>query len=166
MSRREHWALLSKDRGERHVWVAAHERKVTAQSHALYSGDVVEAARSFEGTRYIFGGTSRSGFDCSGFTRFILGHAVGVDLPRTAMEQFYYGRRIDSDDLRPGDLVFFRNTYRMGISHVGIYIGNGNFVHAANSRDGVTVSALDEPYYSEHFAGARRVIASRDSSER
>jgi cell wall-associated NlpC family hydrolase len=79
------------------------------------------------------------------------------------MEQYYYGSKISDDQLRPGDLVFFRNTYRHGISHVGIYIGNGNFVHAANPRNGVTVDALDSSYYAEHFAGARRVISQRST---
>jgi cell wall-associated NlpC family hydrolase len=124
---------------------------------ALHSGSVVQAARAFEGTHYVFGGTSRSGFDCSGFTRYILGNAAGVDIPRTAMEQYENGTPVDRDDMKAGDLVFFRNTYRHGISHVGIYTGNGNFVHAANSHKGVVVSSLDEPYYANHYAGARRV---------
>jgi cell wall-associated NlpC family hydrolase len=164
-----HRARLAELRRERNEWRGediAHEEKIAKQTRALYSGDVAEAARSFEGTRYSFGGTSRSGFDCSGFTRFILGHSAGVDLPRTAMEQYYYGAKVDRGELKPGDLVFFNNTYRYGISHVGIYIGNGNFVHASDPAHGVTIDALDTPYYARHFAGARRVIADRDDSER
>ena len=126
------------------------------QDYSLHSESVVQAARSFRGTRYVFGGTSRSGFDCSGFVRYILS-SRGVDLPRTAEEQFYHGTAVTRAELEPGDLVFFKNTYRHGISHVGIYVGNGNFVHAANSHKGVREDSLDEAYYQNHYAGARRV---------
>lgn len=138
-----------------------HRERVAMQDEALRSGDVVQAAYSFRGTRYVFGGTSRSGFDCSSFVRFILGQTDGVELPRTAEEQYYHGTPIDKDDLQPGDLVFFKNTYRHGISHVGIYTGNGKFVHAANSHKGVREDSLDEPYYANHYAGARRVLGLR-----
>jgi cell wall-associated NlpC family hydrolase len=111
------------------------------------------------GARYRMGGVSRSGFDCSGFVRYILGNAGGIDLPRTAVEQFYHGVSVVRADLKPGDLVFFRNTYRHGISHVGIFIGNGRFIHAANPQEGVRVDSLDYGYYARHFAGARRVLA-------
>ena len=135
--------------------------RVAQQDVAIRSGDVVSAAYSFRGTRYVFGGTSRSGFDCSSFVRYILGRADGVDLPRTAEEQYYHGSAVSREDLRPGDLVFFKNTYRHGISHVGIYTGNGKFVHAANSHKGVREDSLDTSYYSNHYAGARRVIGVR-----
>jgi len=138
-----------------------HQVQVAQQDVAIRSGDVVSAAYSFRGTRYVFGGTSRSGFDCSSFVRYILGRADGVDLPRTAEEQYYHGSPVTREDLRPGDLVFFKNTYRHGISHVGIYTGNGKFVHAANSHKGVREDSLDTSYYSNHYAGARRVIGMR-----
>jgi cell wall-associated NlpC family hydrolase len=144
---------------------AAHSTKTTQESKALHSGNVVVAARAFEGTRYVFGGTSRSGFDCSGFTRYILGNSAGVSLPRTAMAQYENGQSVDKGELQPGDLVFFKNTYRHGISHVGIYIGSGNFIHASNTSEGVTTNSLSEKYYLNHYAGARRVIASRNLSE-
>lgn len=130
------------------------------------SGSVVDVAERFQGTRYVFGGTSRSGFDCSGFVRYVLGESAGVSLPRTAQEQYDNGISISRADLQPGDLVFFRDTYCYGISHVGIYIGNGNFIHAANEREGVTTSSLDEAYYERHYAGARRVIFDREYTER
>jgi cell wall-associated NlpC family hydrolase len=117
-------------------------RQKALENYALRSGSVVAAAESFRGTRYRFGGTSRSGFDCSGFTRYILGNAAGVSLPRTAEEQFQHGRSVPTRKMKAGDLVFFRNTYRRGISHVGIYVGNGKFVHAANSHRGVTMPEL------------------------
>jgi cell wall-associated NlpC family hydrolase len=137
---------------------AARQAKVQAQNEALGSGNVVQAAYAFRGTRYVMGGTSRSGFDCSGFVRFILSNASGVDVPRTAVEQYYHGAPIAPQDLQPGDLVFFKNTYKHGISHVGIYAGEGKFIHAANKHEGVRMDDLSKPYFWGHFAGARRVL--------
>lgn len=128
------------------------------QHVALKSGNVVAAAYAFRGSRYVMGGTSRSGFDCSGFVRYILSNAGGVSVPRTAVEQYYHGTPVATKDLQPGDLVFFKNTYKNGISHVGIYAGNGKFIHAANPRKGVRMDNLNEPYYQHHYAGARRVL--------
>jgi cell wall-associated NlpC family hydrolase len=142
----------------------SHGIRVAMVNRALDSGNVVQAAYSLRGSRYRMGGTSRSGFDCSGFVRYILGNAEGVDLPRTATEQYYHGNAIATGDLQPGDLVFFKNTYKHGISHVGIYTGNGKFMHAANSHKGVREDSLDEPYYAKHYAGARRVLNTRQLS--
>jgi cell wall-associated NlpC family hydrolase len=132
--------------------------KLEDQHEALMSGNVVEAAYAFRGSRYVMGGTSRSGFDCSGFVRYILSNADGVDLPRTAVDQFYHGAPIAPKDMQAGDLVFFKNTYKHGISHVGIYAGNGKFIHAANAHKGVRMDSLSDRYYVAHFAGARRVL--------
>lgn len=134
---------------------------VQAQNKALASGSVVQAAYAFRGTRYVMGGTSRSGFDCSGFVRFILGATDGVALPRTATEQYYHGLPISQAQAQPGDLVFFKNTYKAGISHVGIYVGGGQFVHAANAHKGVRADSLNSSYYQAHFAGLRRVLPAR-----
>lgn len=134
---------------------------VQAQNKALASGSVVQAAYAFRGTRYVMGGTSRSGFDCSGFVRFILGATDGVALPRTAMEQYDHGTPISQAQAQPGDLVFFKNTYKPGISHVGIYVGGGQFVHAANAHKGVRADSLNSSYYQAHFAGIRRVLPAR-----
>jgi len=153
-------------RSRHHHAYIAQSSSAHSHSSAQSSGNVVDVAERFNGTRYVFGGTSRSGFDCSGFTRYVLGASAGVSLPRTAMEQYENGRSISRSDLQPGDLVFFANTYRHGISHVGIYIGDGHFEHAANEREGVRVDDLNEAYYSEHYAGARRVIFDREYTER
>jgi len=131
---------------------------VQAQNQALASGNVVQAAYAFRGTRYVMGGTSRSGFDCSGFVRYILSATGGVDLPRTATEQYIHGTPISHDQLQPGDLVFFKGTYKRGISHVGIYAGGGKFIHAANAHKGVRMDNLGDSYYVSHYAGARRVL--------
>jgi cell wall-associated NlpC family hydrolase len=137
---------------------AAHAPRPVVEAKPLVKGNVVQAAYQLRGTRYVMGGTSRSGFDCSGFVRYILSHSGGVDLPRTATEQYYRGRALSRAELSPGDLVFFKNTYKHGISHVGIYSGDGKFIHAANSHKGVRMDSLDAPYYANHYAGARRVL--------
>lgn len=127
---------------------------------AMGSGNVVMAAYALRGSRYVMGGTSRSGFDCSGFVRYVLSTTDGVSIPRTAAEQYYHGLPIPVQSMEPGDLVFFKNTYKRGISHVGIYAGQGKFIHAANSHKGVRMDQLNAPYYWSHFAGARRVLPS------
>lgn len=117
-------------------------------------GDMIGIAMRYRGVPYSFGGTTPYGFDCSGFTRYVF-NQVGMSLPRMADEQYYAGTPIPKSQLAPGDLVFFE-TYEPGPSHVGIYIGNGQFIHASSSR-GVTVSSIYDPYYwSPRYLGARR----------
>ena len=117
--------------------------------------NVLRAAYSVIGTPYVFGGTSPYGFDCSGFTQYAFARA-GVYLSRTADSQFYNGRRISMKQLRPGDLVFY-STYEPGASHVGIYVGNGSFIHAGTST-GVTVSSAFTGYWGARYYGACRVL--------
>src|ERR1700724_3507483 len=119
---------------------------------------LVEQAMTYLGTPYRRGGTTRRGLDCFGLTGAVSGEQ-GLDLPRTAAQQFSEGVAVAATELRPGDLVFFRNTYKRGISHVGIYIGDGRFLHAAGRRHGVIVSELSRPYYRIRYAGARRPAA-------
>jgi cell wall-associated NlpC family hydrolase len=117
---------------------------------------MVERALSWIGVRYRFGGQDeKRGFDCAGLVRRVF--STAVDLPRTAAAQYRQGCIVERDELQPGDLVFFKNTYKRGISHVGIYIGNGEFVHAASRRRSVRVDRLDSPYFDKRFAGGRRV---------
>lgn len=118
---------------------------------------VVMRALTLIGAPYRFGGTTvERGFDCAGFVQHAY-EAAGVDLPRTTVEQFGAGQPVERDALVPGDLVFFRNTYRKGLSHVGIYIGNNRFVHAASTGRKVRVDELTKGYYAKRYAGARRV---------
>lgn len=119
---------------------------------------LVEQAMTYLGTPYRRGGTTRRGVDCSGLVGAVYGEQ-GLDLPRTAAQQFAEGVAVAATDLRPGDLVFFRDTYKRGISHVGIYIGDGRFLHAAGRRHGVILSELSRPYYHLRYAGARRPAA-------
>lgn len=108
--------------------------------------------RQWVGTRYRLGGEGRNGIDCSAFVQKTIKGAFNVHLPRSTAEQRYSGRSISKSDLRPGDLVFFRKN-----NHVGVYIGNGKFVHASSSR-GVTTSSLSESYWTRNYTQSRRVI--------
>ncbi len=108
------------------------------------------------GTDYRSGGSApTSGFDCSGFTSWVF-EQVGVNLPRSSGEQFSVGKAIPVTDLKKGDLVFFRRKKR--ISHVGIYVKNGSFIHSPRPGSAVKVSNLAEPAWSKQFAGARRIL--------
>jgi cell wall-associated NlpC family hydrolase len=111
-------------------------------------------ALRFLGTPYVFGGTSTSGFDCSGFVQHVFA-MLGMSIPRTADAQYYAGSRAKGG-VKIGDLVFFQ-TYAPGPSHVGIYLGHGRFVHA--SSHGVMVSSLSNSYWASRYLGAKRFIA-------
>jgi cell wall-associated NlpC family hydrolase len=108
-------------------------------------------------TPYKYGGNSWKGIDCSAFTQTVFEQSLSLELPRSAREQFQVGQEIDDkSDLKFGDLVFFNTRRRIKPGHVGIYIGENLFAHASR-RAGVTVSSLDENYYSNRYMGARRI---------
>lgn len=136
--------------------------------HASAAADavtgLVDSGLSLLGIRYRFGGnTPESGFDCSGFVRHVFSDALGVLLPRTAVEMARVGETIPKDDLQPGDLVFF-NTLRRSFSHVGIYLGDNKFMHA-NSRGGaVRIDDMTGRYWAKRFNGARRIDISEGGS--
>jgi cell wall-associated NlpC family hydrolase len=115
---------------------------------------LVNNALSLQGVPYVWGGTSRKGFDCSGFTQYVFAGS-NISLPRTAAAQYNIGTPVNRQQLLPGDLVFF-STYQAGASHVGIYIGGGKFIHASTSS-GVKITSLDDSYYKTRYLGARRV---------
>lgn len=107
--------------------------------------------------RYVRGGDDpTTGFDCSGFVRYVFAHAIGLDLPRNSAAQFMAGAKIKRGNMKPGDLVFFRTHGKRSISHVGIYISDGRFIHSPTSGKSVEISSLDEGYWSKRFAGAKR----------
>ena len=120
--------------------------------------DIVSFAMQYLGTPYAYGGTGSGGFDCSGFTMHVFA-SFGVSLAHGATPQLNSGYYVSQSELQPGDLVFFFGTYNTSsaASHVGIYIGGGQFIHASTSR-GVIISSLSESYYASRYLSARRVF--------
>ena len=116
---------------------------------------IVASSMQYLGVPYVFGGTTPNGFDCSGYVRYVFANA-GIYLPRTADAQYECGYPVSTSELVPGDLVFF-STYEAGASHVGIYLGDGNFINASSSR-GVSIASLYSSYWGSCYIGARRVM--------
>jgi len=119
-------------------------------------GTIVANAMKYLGYRYVFGGTSPAGFDCSGFVYYIHNHS-GAPVGRGMWQQYNGGAHIPISALQPGDTLFFANTYMPGLSHDGIYIGGGQFIHASDERTGVTISSLGSGYWQAHYMGATRL---------
>lgn len=121
-------------------------------------GKLEKAARGMLGVPYLWGGTSRRGIDCSGFTQYSYGK-IGYELNRTAVSQLENGIVVAKANMQPGDLVFFKNTTNNGriATHVGIYLGDGKMIHSGSSK-GVVVVSLSQEYWQEHFLCARRVL--------
>ena len=136
--------------------------KVADKAHTVagQASELVVNAMGFLGVPYKRGGTSaESGFDCSGFVRAMYQQTVGLLLPRSADQQAAATQTIDKKELQPGDLVFF-NTMRRSFSHVGIYVGDGKFIHAPRSGAEVRVEDMSISYWARRFNGARRVATS------
>ncbi len=147
------------------------------QRYVLGARDVYTATRSgvenlfdkgfsFLGIRYRMGGDGPAdgGFDCSGLVRRVFGDALGLNLPRTAAEMAKLGERINKEELKPGDLVFF-NTMRRAFSHVGIYLGENRFLHAPASGGVVRVENMDNEYWVKRFSGARRLMSEAQAAQ-
>lgn len=130
----------------------------SSSTYVSTGSKIAATAQKYVGYPYVWGGTSPSGFDCSGFVQYIY-KLYGYSINRTCPAQLSNGYSVSKANLQPGDIVFFSNTYTSdaSVTHVGIYIGSGKFVHAANSRYGVIVSDLSESYYASRYAGARRI---------
>jgi peptidoglycan DL-endopeptidase CwlO len=122
--------------------------------------ELLEIAKDQLGVKYKFGGTTTAGFDCSGYMRYVF-EQVGVELPRTSSQQYEEGEKVAKEDLKPGDLVFFAGTYKAGISHAGIYIGDNEFI-SATSSSGVSIASIDSSYWGPKYFGAKRVIELED----
>lgn len=118
---------------------------------------LVALARQYLGYPYVFGGSSPAGFDCSGFVKYVAAQALGIQLGRDVLSQINAGVPVAPEDLRPGDLVFQKNTYRWGLSHVGIYIGNGQMISAQSESTGVRIQHIWDGYWGPRFYAARRI---------
>lgn len=131
---------------------------VSRSGNSATGARVIEKAAQYLGTPYLYGGSSPAGFDCSGFSQYIFSQ-FQISLNRTAASQYSNGYWVSKAELIPGDLVFFDCSGGAGISHVGIYSGDGNFIHSSSPRSGgVIYSSLNTGYYANTYVGARRVI--------
>lgn len=118
---------------------------------------LIAMAMKLRDIRYVRGGHDpATGFDCSGFVRYVFAHAIGMQLPTNSASQFLAGLKVRRADMKPGDLVFFHTGGKRRISHVGIYISDGQFIHSPASGKSVQISSLDEAYWAKHFVGAKR----------
>ena len=130
----------------------------SAPAGSATGAEILAEAQKYLGTPYVYGGASPSGFDCSGFVYYVL-KQLGYSPYRTPADQYKQGTAVEKSDLQVGDIVFFANTYASGLSHVGIYAGNGQFIHSPNSRSTVSYSDLTTGYWANHYYGARRMSA-------
>ena len=119
--------------------------------------EIIAYAKEFLGCKYVSGGNGPSSFDCSGFTKYVFGH-FGYSLSRTSGGQASNGVKVERNQLQQGDLLIFLDDAKSKIGHVGIYMGNDVFIHAANAKRGVTTDSLSSSYYSPRFVSARRII--------
>jgi len=117
---------------------------------------IADFALQYQGYPYVWAGNGPGGFDCSGFTQYVLLNTIGIDIGHGVAEQTGYGAWVDWGEWQPGDLVYFAGTYRAGISHTGVYIGDGQFIHAENEGTGVVISSIYSDYYAGHYYGAYR----------
>jgi len=141
--------------GDTYRAIMGREMPVSRDGSSSSVRRIVQTALRYQGVPYVFGGTTPNGFDCSGFTRYVFAQA-GIYLPRSADEQYEVGRSVSYSRLQSGDLVYF-STYEAGASHVGIYLGNGQFISATSSR-GIAIARLDSGYWGDRYIGARRVL--------
>lgn len=134
-------------------------REVDAEEvqNASKGQEIADYALQFLGYRYVYGGSSPSGFDCSGFTSYIY-KQFGYSLYRSASDQLKNGVAVSREELQPGDLVLFRKNTSRPASHVGLYIGNNQFIHASTSKVGVIISRMSDSYYTTGFVGGRRIV--------
>lgn len=131
---------------------------MTTQASAATGNEIVNYAKALKGVKYQYGGTTPSGFDCSGFTSYVYKKA-GITILRTATQQYGQGTSVSKSNLQAGDLVFFNNLGR-GATHVGIYIGNSNFISAES--EGIAISSINDPYYwGKYYVGAKRILSAQ-----
>ena len=129
----------------------------SAPTSSSKARSIIATAKQYIGVPYLWAGTTPSGFDCSGYVQYVF-KKHGIQLNRTCETQYRQGTYVSKGNLKPGDLVFFQNTYKAGISHVGIYIGDNQFIQCSSSK-GVVISNLNSSYYVQHYYGARRILS-------
>ncbi|MFN8660825.1 MAG: NlpC/P60 family protein [Thermomicrobiales bacterium] len=135
------------------------DRSKSKQKTGKGSGsDIVREAQKYKGTRYVSGGESPKGFDCSGFTWYVYNKVTGMDITRTVKTQSKQGKSVSNGSWQAGDILIFRNTAGKGLTHCGIYISGDKFIHAENEKTGVVISTFGDGYYKDHYAEARRVV--------
>jgi cell wall-associated NlpC family hydrolase len=145
------------------------ETQTAAESNAnrTWSSTVQEvmlSAISLSGIKYKFGGlTPETGFDCSGFVRYVFQQAANLTLPHGARALSQLGQTVTQDNLQPGDLVFF-NTLKSSFSHVGIYLGNNRFIHSPSPGQSVSIMSMNDSYWSKRFNGARRLTSAQSGA--
>ena len=133
------------------------EPDATETASSDLGAQIVAYAEEYLGTPYVLGGNGPNQFDCSGFTKYVYSH-FGYTLNRTATDQLQNGVSVSKDELQPGDLVFFKYRTSKPVSHVGIYIGNGEFIHASTNRYVVQIDQMESGHYANVYVYARRII--------
>ena len=132
-------------------------------SLACTADDLIAYAKKFIGTPYAYGGASPTGFDCSGFVQYVVANFGGY-LPHSSSDQYQYGAPVERDELQPGDLVFFSTSGDSAkIGHVGIYIGDGKFIHSPQSNGSVEISNMTNVYFDQYYYGATRMNLESES---
>lgn len=137
------------------VILMTHKKK----SKMVSANKIIRIAKKYLGTRYVWGAEGPKGFDCSGFTQYVMKKSKGITIPRVSRRQAYYGKYVSRKDLQPGDLIFFDTSKRRRgyVNHVGIYIGNNKFIHASSAKHRVVITSLNRPFYRARFKWGRRI---------
>ncbi len=145
-------SMIKAKLGKKSTTTTTPNRGTTTQTNVA---NVISTAKSFIGVPYVTAGTTPKGFDCSGYTQYVMSKN-GMSIPRTAASQYNIGTVVSRSNLQVGDLVFFQ-TYKAGASHVGFYIGNNSFISATSSR-GIAIDSLSSSYWNPRYIGARRIM--------
>jgi len=153
-------AALAKERVA-HIKQAQKIAKKSGKTYHLSEQDrknLLEDAKYYKGGKYVWGGTTPQGFDCSGYVQYLY-RKHNIELPRTAYAQAQRGTKVTLGNIQKGDLLFFLTDKKRGIpvTHVGIYLGNGNFIHAASKKKGIIISPIHHGFYNDKFVSARRI---------
>lgn len=139
-------------------YLSSSQPKTTTSPQSVNRPSLVSYAKQFLGCKYVWGATGPNTFDCSGFTQYVYKH-FNITIPRVATDQYSQSKKIGKSQLQAGDLVFFSNSTSGGkVAHVGIYIGNNQMIHAANSKNNLCISSLSESYYQKYYIGCGRYL--------